>query len=242
MDDVKKQFMDVLYGKLIPRFCSRSDRKMTPKGFCPDNLKNLHEKDMADFLRGWKEEIFKDVRGGLYKAPRGGSKEQFFWSGLTANSPRTFSLWLEPIIALGVLARMHLDFKWPRELIGSQTKRRFAFDVFGCKSPEPDETVLLACEIKKSPEEIDALITHMHEFGLKPALTEESLPKAAAKNAFKKVKELRANKAGTFWAVGPGRYQKVFSVKYRREDVVEFVPAPKPEEALVYRKSVCRGA
>jgi transposase len=56
MDDVKKQFMDVLQGELIPSFCSRSDRNMTQKGFPPDNLKNLDENDMADFLRGWKEE------------------------------------------------------------------------------------------------------------------------------------------------------------------------------------------
>ena len=44
-----------------------------------------------------------------------------------------------------------------------------------------------------------------------------------------KVKALRDNQAGTFWAVGP-----VFSVKYPREDVVEFVLAPKPKEALMW--------
>lgn len=240
MNDVKKQFMDVLERELIPSFCSRSDRNMTREGFCPDNLKNLHEKDMEDFLRGWKVKLFTEVdgRGGLYKAPRGGSLEQFFWSGLRANSPRTFSLSLEPIIALGVSARMYIDFGWPRELIGSQTKPAYAFDVFGCKYPEPDQTLLLACEIKKSSKEIDALVTHMREFGLKPALTKESLRSSTAKNAFMKVKALRDNQACTFWAVGPGRYEKVFLVKYPREGIVEFVPAPeKPEKVLMYGAS-----
>jgi hypothetical protein len=234
MDDVKKQFVDVLKWELIPSFCSRSDRNMMREGFSCGNLKNLHEKDMENFLRGWKEKLFRDLDGGLYEAPRGGSKEQFFWSGLRANSPRTFSLWLEPVIALGVLARMYLDFKWPRELIGSQTKPAYAFDVFGCKSPENDQPLLIACEVKKSRKEIDDLVTHMHEIGLTPALTKESLPGSTAKNAFMKVKALRANQAGTFWAVGPGQYERIFCVNYRREGIVEFVPAPEPKKALIY--------
>ncbi len=236
MDGVKKQFMDVLEQELIPSFCSRSDRNMTRKGFRCDNLKDLRDQDMLDFLRGWQENLFKHRGGGLYEAPQGGSQEQFFWSGLKANSPRTFSLWHEPVIALGVLARMHLDFRWPRELIGSQTKPAYAFDVFGCESDKNDQP-LLVCEVKKSSKEIDALVAHMQEFGLKPALTKESLltSTSTAKNAWMKVTALRKNPAGMFWAVGPGRYERLFLVEYSG-DAVKFLPLPERlyDKALMY--------
>jgi hypothetical protein len=109
MEDVTRRFMSLLEQTLIPDFCSKSTRNMNPSGFSA-NLTRLSEIDMADFLRGWEAQLLRHIGKGLYRAPQSGASEQFFWSGLKANSPRTFTIWIEPIITLGVLARMCLDF------------------------------------------------------------------------------------------------------------------------------------
>jgi hypothetical protein len=176
--DVTRCFTNLLEQTLIPDFCSKSARHMKPSGFCA-NLTRLSEIDMADFLRGWKAQLLRHTGNGLYRAtaPQSGASEQFFWSGRKANAPRTFTIWIEPIITLGVLARTHLDLGWPKALIGTQSKHDWAFDVFGCKS-ENDPSLLIACEVKKSREEIDALIGYMQSFGRQPSLSGAHLKSA----------------------------------------------------------------
>lgn len=219
MEDVRRRFMTLLEQTLIPDFCSQGTRKMNPSGF-RGSLTSLSDIDMADFLRGWEAQLLRPIGGGLYSASQGGASEQFFWSGSKAGMSRTFTISVEPVISLGVLARMHLDFGWPKKLIGTQTKPKWAFDVFGYKS-ECDQAILIACEVKKSRKEIDALIGDMRSFGRQPSLLGEHL-KGAKRNAFMKVKALRDQTSRMFWAVGPARYEKVFSVQYLENGVVEF--------------------
>ncbi len=221
MEDVTSRFTNLLEQILIPDFCSNLARGMAPSGF-RSNLAILSEIDMVDFLRGWEAQLFEHVGNGLYRAPKSGALEQFFWSGRKTKAPRTFTLWTEPIIALGVLARLHFDFGWPTKLIGTQSKRDWAFDVVGYKA-ENDQHPLIACEVKKSREEIDALISYMQLFGRQSSHTNEHL-KTAQTNAVKKVKALRAQRPPIFWAVGPDRYEKVFSVQYQKSDVIELEP------------------
>jgi hypothetical protein len=219
--DVTRRFKTLLEQTLIPDFCSKSARNMKPSGFNA-NLTRLSELDMADFLRGWDAQLLRHIGNGLYRAPQSGASEQFFWSGRKANVPRTFTISTESIIALSVLARMHLDFGWPKELIGTQSKRTWAFDVSGYKS-ESDLSPLMVCEVKKSSKEIDALIDYMQSLGRQPSLSGAYL-KSAEKNAFMKVKALRAQTPSIFWAVGPNRYERVFWVHYSEGDVIEFDP------------------
>ncbi len=220
-EDVLRRFMNLLEQTLIPDFCSSSARNVKPSEFRA-NLTRLSEIDMADFLRGWEAQLLPHIGDGLYRAPQSGASEQFFSLGRKANAPRTFTLWIEPIITLGVLARMHLDFGWPKALIGNHTKGDWAFDVFGYRS-ESDPRLLIACEVKKSREEMDSLIGYMQSFGRQPSLSSVDL-KSAGKNAFRKVKALRGHTPGIFWAVGPNRYEKVFSVQYSEGDVIDFEP------------------
>jgi hypothetical protein len=228
MENTTARFATLLEQTLIPAFCSKSSRNLSPLGF-RGGFAQLPETDIADFLRGWEAELLTHIDNGLYRATHSGASEQFFWSGKKANTPRTFTLWIEPIITLGVLARMHLDFGWPKSLIASQSKRDWAFDAFALES-EPrndlkndDPRLLIACEVKKTRKEIDSLIDDMQWFGRYPSPTTTGL-NSAKKNAFRKVKALRACRPSIFWAVGPGRYEKVFSVAYLGNDVVEFQP------------------
>ena len=218
MEDTAQRFKNLLEQTLIPDFCSKSARNMTPSGFRPP-LIPLSEIDMIDFLRGWDEQLFRPTGNGLYQAPRSGASEQFFWSGRKANTPRTFTLWLEPIITLAAIARMHLDFGCPKELIESQSKPKWAFDVVGYES-KSDQNPLIACEVKKSRKEIDVLINYMQLFGREPSLSSKLL-KGYKKNALMKVNALRDRKLGIFWAAGPGRYEKVFSIQYSEQGVIE---------------------
>jgi hypothetical protein len=221
MEDATKRFRNLLEQTLIPGYCSINSRGMNSSGFRASRTP-LSTIDMADFLRGWDAQLLPHDGNGRYRAPRGGASEVFFWEGLKANTPRTFTLWIEPIITLAVLARMHLDFAWPKTLIGNQLKGNWAFDVVGYKS-ESDPSILIACEVKKSRKEIDALISHMQCFGRQASLSGEQL-KGAEKNAFKKVKALRECNPSIFWAVGPERYEKAFSVQYGEGGVIEFCP------------------
>jgi hypothetical protein len=106
MEDVKTRFTNLLEQRLIPDYCSDSARGMNPAGFRA-NRTPISEIDMADFLRGWDAQLLVHVGNGQYRSPRGGAVELFFWEGRKANTPRTFTIWVEPIITLAVLARMH---------------------------------------------------------------------------------------------------------------------------------------
>jgi hypothetical protein len=233
MEDVTSRFRRLLEQTLIPDFCSKSARNMNPSDFRDKNLSLLSKIDMDDFLRGWEAQILKPTGGGLYKTDQGGASEQFFWSGRKANAPRTFTLWIEPIISLAVLALMHLDLGWPKTLVDTQSERDWAFDIFGCKS-ESNRSMFIACEVKKSRKEVDALISDMQSFGRQPSLSSEFL-KGSKRNAFRKVKALRKHKPHIFWAVGPGRYEKVFSVQSSEDDVIEFDPIS--TQSLAWRVS-----
>ncbi len=220
MEDVKRRFSILLERTLIPDFCSNIARNMSPSAFRPSNLECLSDIDLADFLRGWEAQLFQHVGNGLYRAPQGGAFEQFFWSGGKENEPRTFSLRIEPIITLGVLARMHLDFCWPKTLIGTQSKPYFDFDVFAYKA-DNERTLSIACEVKKSRKEADALSRYMQSFGREPDNSAKKL-QPEKKNALLKLKALREQKPSIFWVVGPERYDNASAVRYRENGVVEF--------------------
>ena len=220
MHDVETRFVTLLEETLIPHFCSKASRAVSPMGFRGDAAR-VSEIDTLDFMRGWEARLLPHIGGGLYRATASGASEQFFWEGRKFTVPRTFTLWLEPIITLGVLARMHLDFGWPRELIGTQSKPDWAFDVIGRKS-ESDLNLRVAGEVKKSPREIDALIGHMQRFCHQSVSSEPS--KKAERNAFRKVQALRYHRPDVFWAIGPNRYEKAFSVEYLACGAIDLTP------------------
>jgi hypothetical protein len=46
------------------------------------------------------------------------------------------TLWVEPIITIGALSRLHFEFGWPAAMLGMQTDD-YAFD-FVCREPAPE--------------------------------------------------------------------------------------------------------
>lgn len=230
MQNPRDRFTDLLNNILIPQFCESKVSIFEPSGF-RDNSNKLSDSDLTDFLRGWESKLLIHIGSGRYRATRSGASEQFFWSGSKSNSPRTFTIWIEPIITLAALARIHLDFLWPKELIGTQSKNDWAFDLVCFKSERATDE-FIACEIKKSRKELDNLIAHMKILGKNPDIAGDQLS-GPAKNAFKKIHALRVRKPAVFWAVGPDRYESVFRLHFDENNHVELVPTT--VQSIAYR-------
>jgi len=212
-------FGRLLYSRLIPEFCSDPSERFEPSLF-RGKISSLMEDDARDFLRGWDGGILSHQGRGRYFLASGRIKEQFFWSGKRSFGSRSFTLWLEPIITVAAMARLHFDHGWPLSAIQSQSAD-WAFDVVAHLPAAHHEH--LAGEVKKSRNEVDDLILLMMRYGADPSLP---LPERTGKprNAYKKSAALRARRASIFWAIGPGGYGKVFRVFYQHDASFEFVP------------------
>jgi hypothetical protein len=112
MNAASQTFRNRILNDLLPTFCNDPSRLRGATGFKQDWDK-IGEIDAADFLRGVDGELVKHEGRGLYRAPRSCAREQFFWSGAKKKSPRPIALWVEPIITVAVLARLHFDLGWP---------------------------------------------------------------------------------------------------------------------------------
>nr|WP_166176030.1 hypothetical protein [Altererythrobacter segetis] len=213
MDDPLADFASLLQQELIPDWCADPLREMNSCGFKWGSVR-LAASDALDFLRAWNSGLVRRERPGCYRAHRGAALEQFFWDGPKVPVPRSYTLWLEPLISFAALARLHLDFGWPADLIGTQSDD-WAFDVV-CFRPG-SEIEHVAGEVKKSASEIDALINLMVHFGQDPDAPPP--PSGRERNAYKKVMALRERRAPVFWALGPAGYGNVFRVGYENERV-----------------------
>lgn len=214
---------------LLPEYCDDSSRGWGSDGFKPDWSK-ISELDANDFLRALDANLVEHVGRGQYVAPRSACKEQFFWEGEKRITPRPIYLWLEPIITVAALARLHFEYGWPRELIGMQSQD-YAFDV---TTFHPSDMVNehVACEVKKSASELDRLVETMQQLAADDARFEAAVPQARI-NAFRKLQALRARKSPVFWALGPDAASFVFRVSYAEGGLVTFSPASNDELLFV---------
>lgn len=215
MSTAQDQFRNLLRETLIPDFAGAPDRNMTPASFRWDSL-GFSEHDAAAFMRAWNAGMLSHYERGRYRFRESGSIEQFFSSGPKAETPRSFSLWLEPLIAVGTMHRLSFEFGWPENLIATQSSDG-AFDVIAFRQSRENE--FIAGEVKKSQRETERLIELMRNFGSNPEAGE---PRSGpTRNAFKKVAALRRRKPPIFWAIGPGGLSYVFSVEYGPNEKIE---------------------
>jgi hypothetical protein len=221
-------FKDRIMGDLLPMFCNDPSRAWGCEGFKED-WRKVTERDAADFLLALDAGLIAHQGRGLYRAPRSLASEQFFWSGSKSVSPRPVSLWVEPIITVAALSRLHFKWGWPRELIGTQS-RKWEFDVTAYRSADLSNEYL-ACEVKKTLREQNELIELMQRFSIDP-YPGDALASSKEKNAYRKLKGLHARRAAIFWAAGPDGTSEVFRVTYNNGDKVVLEPAC--EDALTY--------
>lgn len=212
-------FEAILSNELLPAFCSHPTGQYEVAGFCNDTMR-VSALDAADFVRAWEGRLIVPAdQPWLYRSPKSAASEMFFWPGRKQPTPRKFTLWLEPVITVAALARLHFDFGWPSPLLGTQSPD-YAFDLV-VFSPDGDGPCVLG-EVKKTTKEVDVLIEFMDKFGRVPDAP--APPGGKERNAYKKVVELRNSGAPVFWAVGPGGFSKAFHVK-RIGAAIELVAA-----------------
>ena len=226
---VSDTFKYRILNELLPQYCDDPSRGWGAVGFKPDWFK-LSVIDADDFLRGLDAGLIEHVGRGQYLAVRSAAKEQFFWEGQKAVSPRPVSLWLEPVITVAGLARLHFEFGWPKHLIGMQSKG-YAFDLTSYLGPDqPNEYI--ACEVKKSVKELDFLIDTLQQLAADGADCEDGIPRPKI-NAYRKLDALRKRNVPIFWALGPNRASYVFNMSYIEGGKVIF--SETDEQALSYR-------
>ncbi len=190
----------------LPSFCGAPHRNYSSNGFKKESIKNLTEHDAYWFLRSIDLGLV-DESEGFFVAPLSKAKEQIFWQGAKHIEPRPITLWVEPVITIGALAKMVEIYEWPIDKLGTQSKT-WAFDLVVYGENSDDE--ILACEVKKSVKEIEVLMELMQEYCHENLAEEPSGGKE--RNAYKKILGIRRTWPSTFWALGPDGYSKVYEI------------------------------
>ena len=221
-------FKDRILGDLLPTFCNHPSRGWGCEGFKED-WTNVSEKDAADFLQGLDAGLIEHQGRGQYRAPKSLANEQFFWSGKKSVLPRPVTLWIEPIITVAALSRLHFKWGWPKELLGTQS-RKWEFDVTAYLASDPSNEYV-ACEVKKTVAEQDQMVELMQRFSTDRDMG-DALKSSKEINAFRKLKGLQARRASIFWALGPDGASKVYRMTYTDRGAVIFKSAS--DEALSY--------
>ena len=213
-------FKDRILNDLLPEFCDDPARCYDIAGF-RHNFVQVDGVDADNFLKGLDAGLVKLV-GRLYRAPRSGAGEQFFWSGGKNLMPRPTTIWVEPIITVATLWKLHDDLGWPKDLLGTQSGDG-AFDVMAYVDMA-SKSEYIACEVKKTTKELDSLIRTMRKFA---ALPVDAVASDREKNAFKKIVALRKRRPPLFWAVGPGGNSLAFKLSYSDDGLIAL------DEALI---------
>ena len=214
-----ENFTKQLHAVWLPSFCLDEKRKFDPAGFKNASI-ILAEFDASNFLRAIDRGLVRDTGGGRYQCLKSSAQEQIFWEGLKSVVPRPLTLWLEPVITIGTIARLSLDFGWPPEVLGMQSKD-WAFDFVVYQSPTSTKEHISG-EVKTTAVQCDNLIADLQTYGRTGAI-EPLSENPRHKNSFKKWQSLLKGRANLLWVVGPGDYTHLFEVQYGPEKTANFL-------------------
>jgi hypothetical protein len=228
--DAQQEFWRRLGEEWLPAYCNDPKRQYATEGFRAGS-KTVSEQDARDFLRAIDQKVVSVDSGGRFRMPQSKAHEVIFWEHSTAISPRPVTLWLEPVITIAAVARLHLDYGWPVEYLGMQSADS-AFDLMAFKPPNFDNEYI-AGEVKDSAAQLDRLLAHMNQCCAKD--DPECSARKTRKNAHRKVAGLKRCRAPVFWALGPDCDSRVFEVAYGDDGRIALHPSP--EENLRFRPS-----
>lgn len=220
--DVIEEFKQRLLSDWLPTFCNDEHRRFLVEGFKLESIK-ISAHDAYDFMRAFDHNIITDTGGGRYRMPQSKAFEQIFWEHEKTIFPRPLTLWLEPIITIAAITRLHLVYGWPLQYLGTQSAK-WEFDVIAFK---PADTVneFIAGEVKKTSKEVDKLINQMIEIGSDGSL-QNNVVLESRKNAHRKCLGLLRCKAPYFWAIGPDNDSRLFKVLYQTDGIIKLDSIP----------------
>ncbi|CAG0954728.1 hypothetical protein GEOBC_00394 [Geobacteraceae bacterium] len=211
--DITVEFSRRLLEEWLPTYCNDPQRKYSVEGYKPSSNK-VTVQDARDFMRALDHGIVTDTGGGRFRMPQSRATEVIFWEGSKTATPRPVTLWMEPVITIAAIARLHLDYGWPTDCLGTQSEK-WEFDLMAFK-PLDLKNEHIAGEVKKSSKELDELLIHLNKFSAGINLDYCSAS-PTEKNAHKKWMGLHRCHAPLFWAVGPGGDSRLFEVSYSSE-------------------------
>lgn len=219
MSDNVSRFTDRLYNEWLPAFSNNRTLRNSPEeSFQPESLSRLTDFDADWFLTAVDSGVVVH-EAGFFRAPQSKATEQLFSSGSKDRVPRPLTLWIEPIITIGAVARLRQEFLWPTQCLGMQSSG-LAFDIVGYSNDLQKER--LVAEVKKTSYELQLLINLMSEYAGDAELVEPT--GKTEKNAYRKVKSIRSKLPDVFWALGPQGEGQVFRVRRRDFRSFELVP------------------
>ena len=132
--NAQHEFWRRLNEEWLPAFCNDPNRCYSTEAFNVGS-KIVTELDARDFLRAMDHKVVSFDSGGRFRMPQSKTHEVIFWEHSTLVTPRPITLWLEPVITIAAVARLHLDYGWPIECLGMQSEDS-AFDVTAFKSDD----------------------------------------------------------------------------------------------------------
>jgi hypothetical protein len=207
LSESKREFIRRLQEEWLPGYCNDPKRNYSIEGFCIGD-DALTEQDAHDFLRALDSGVVVFADRQRLKMAHGLASETLFWEGERKISPRPISLWLETVITVAAAGRLQLDYRWPAECLGMQSKDS-AFDLMAFKPPDfVNEYV--AAEVKKNSREIDRLLANLTKCCA--GEHDPSCNKGSRMNAHRKWIALQAHPPSLFWAVGPSPDSRLFEV------------------------------
>lgn len=215
-------FADRLSKEWLPTYCNDPKRRYSTAGYKVRSNK-VTSQDARDFLRALDNDIVADSGGGRYRMPQSKANEVIFWEGSRTKIPRPITLWMEPVITIASVARLHLDYGWPKRCLGMQSTK-WEFDLIAFL-PANFEAEHIAGEIKKSVRELNCLIANLHDLCKVGKVDVNVLPHTHV-NAYKKFKGLLRSRAPLFWAIGPGNISHLYEVEYSPDELVTLHPVP----------------
>lgn len=200
----------------LPAYCNDPKRQYSPAGFRSTPVR-LSATDAEGCMRAIDLGVVKLVGHARYRAARGRATEPLFWDGLRRITPRPITLWLEPVITFAALAKLHIDFGWPVDLLANQP-RSWAFDIAAHNPARPESYRILA-EVKKTEVEAKRLvrdllnaIARVGQEGMNP-------------NSAKKWAGLAADRPPVLWIVGPAGYSRAFTCTYAEHGAAQLTEA-----------------
>jgi hypothetical protein len=220
LSESKRELIRRLREDWLPAYCNDPKRNYSMEGFCIDDGV-LTDQDAHDFLRALDSGVVMFADRQRLKMAHGLASETLFWEGERKITPRPISLWLETVITVAAAGRLHLDYGWPAECLGMQSKGG-AFDLMAFKPPDfVNEYV--AVEVKKTSRELDRLLANLTKCG--EGEHDASCDKGTRMNAHRKWIALRARRAKLFWTVGPNADSRLFEVIVDKDTMgLESVP------------------
>lgn len=200
-------FRECVESVLLPEYCNA--RNHEPRAFEASSLDRIGPLDAHDFLRALDNQLITTDGSARYWMDKRDATEAFFWEGLKASRPRPITLWAEPVITVGAIARLHFDHGWESAQLRTQPKP-WAFDL-SASLPHRDGREYILGEVKKTVREIDKLSRQLLGFCDAPPAA-EPIKGHPARNAYKKWVRLLKSEAQVLWLIGPEQYAITFRI------------------------------